>query len=452
MAQSDSAPVIFPSGFVWGAATAAYQIEGAWDEGGKGESIWDRFSHTPGKIMDGDAGDTACDHYHRWREDVAMMQELRLQAYRFSISWPRLLPEGRGRINRAGLDFYSRLVDGLLDTGIRPFATLYHWDFPQALQDRGGWPARFTAEAFAEYADLASRHLGDRVKHWMTFNEPYVSAFVGYQEGRHAPGHRSIAEALAASHHLLLAHGRAVPILRRNVPGVEVGIVLNLTTSVPASPGEADVVAAHLRDGIVNRWFLDPIAGRGYPADVVQHYGRPLHFVQAGDLEAIADPIDFLGANYYTRTIVRSDVLSESENEPRTVFPNAEQTEMGWEVCPEGFRDMLIRLHEDYHFPAIYVTENGAAYHDEIGPNGRVEDSRRIAYLRGHLKAAAQSLAAGVPLRGYFVWSLLDNFEWGHGYSKRFGIVYVDYATQRRIPKESARWYRTVIENGGVVE
>jgi beta-glucosidase len=452
MTTSDPTQVSFPSGFIWGAATAAYQIEGAWDEGGKGESIWDRFSHTPGKVANGGTGDAACDHYHRWRDDVALMAELQLQAYRFSISWARLLPEGRGRINAAGLDFYSRLVDGLLDAGIQPFATLYHWDLPQALQDRGGWPVRSTAEAFAEYADLASRHLGDRVKHWMTMNEPFVSAFMGYQVGRHAPGHTDVDEALAASHHLLLGHGWAVPIIRRNVPGAQVGIVPNLTTTVPASPSDADAAAARVRDGIINRWFLDPIAGRGYPADAVQHYGRPMTFVQAGDLEAIAAPTDFLGANYYFRTIVRSDAVPESENESQTVFPDAERTEMGWEVWPEGFYEMLMRLHRDYDFPGIYITENGAAYRDEIGPDGCVDDPKRTAYIRGHLKAAARALAAGVPLRGYFVWSFMDNFEWAYGYTKRFGIVYTDYETQRRIPKASTRWYRRVIDSGGVIE
>ena len=452
MTEAYSSPAGFPSDFVWGAATAAYQIEGAWNEGGTGESIWDRFSHTPERIANGDTGDVACDHYHRWREDVALMKELGLRAYRFSISWPRLLPDGRGRANSTGLDFYSRLVDALLAAGIQPFATLYHWDLPQALQDQGGWPARSTAEAFVQYADLASHWLGDRVKHWMTLNEPYVSAFIGYLEGRHAPGHSDIDEALAAAHHLLLAHGWTVPVLRRNGPGAQVGIALNLTTTVPASPSVADRAADRLKDGIINRWFLDPIAARGYPDDVVQHYERPMPFVQAGDLEAVAAPIDFLGANYYFRTIVRSSVIPESENEPRTLFPNAERTEMGWEVYPEGFYEMLARLHHGYRFPAIYVTENGAAYPDEIGPDGRVDDPKRIAYLKGHLKAMTQALAAQVPMRGYFVWSLMDNFEWAHGYSKRFGIVYTDYRTQRRIPKASARWYRSVMDSGGVIE
>jgi beta-glucosidase len=444
--------ITFPKGFIWGVATSAYQIEGAWNKDGKGESIWDRFSHTPGKIAHGDTGNIACDHYHRWREDVALMKELGLHAYRFSISWPRLLPEGRSRVNPAGLDFYDRLVDALLEAAIEPFITLYHWDLPQALQDDGGWPARSTAGAFAEYADVVSRHLGDRVKHWITLNEPYVSAMVGYLEGRHAPGHSDLDEALAAAHHLLLAHGWTVPVIRRNSPGAQVGITLNLSGQTPASPSAADRAAAWQQDGIKNRWFLDPLSGRGYPADIVQHYGNPMDFVQAGDLEAIAAPLDFLGVNYYARGVVRNSVVPEAENAPRTVFPNPERTEMGWEVYPEGLYEILGRVHFDYRFPALYVTENGAAYLDQIGPNGQVDDPLRVAFLKEHLAAAAQAIAAGVPLRGYFAWSLMDNFEWAHGYSKRFGLIYVDYPTQQRILKTSAHWYRRVIAANAVVD
>jgi beta-glucosidase len=444
--------ITFPEGFIWGAATAAYQIEGAWNEDGKGESIWDRFSHTPGTIAHGDRGDVACDHYHRWREDVALMKEVGLQAYRFSISWPRLLPEGRGRLNAAGLDFYSRLVDGLLEAAIEPFITLYHWDLPQALQDQGGWPARATAEAFVEYADLVTRRLGDRVEHWITLNEPFVSAMVGYLEGRHAPGHSDLDEALAAAHHLLLSHGWAIPVIRRNSPGAQVGIALNLSGQTPASPSAADRAAAWQRDGVVNRWFLDPLSARGYPADIVQHHGNLMEFVQAGDLEAIAAPLDFLGVNYYARGVVRSSVVTGAENAPRTVFPNPERTEMGWEVYPEGLYELLGRLHFDYRFPALYVTENGAAYPDRIGPDGQVDDPLRVAFLEEHLAAAARAIGAGVPLRGYFVWSLMDNFEWAHGYSKRFGLIYVDYPTQRRVLKTSAHWYRRVIAANAVVD
>ncbi len=437
---------------MWGAATSAYQIEGAWDEDGKGESIWDRFCHTPGRIANGDTGDVACDHYRRWPEDVGLMTGLGLKAYRFSISWPRLLPEGRGRVNPAGLDFYSMLVDALLEAAIEPFVTLYHWDLPQALQDQGGWPARVTAEAFVEYADLVTHSLGDRVKHWITLNEPFVSAIVGHLEGRHAPGHCDLGEALAAAHHLLLAHGWAVPVIRRNSTEAHVGIALNLSGQTPASLSAADRAAAWEGDGVVNRWFLDPISARGYPADIVAHYGQPMDFVQPGDMEAIAVPLDFFGVNYYTRAIVRSTKIAEADNAPRTVFPNSDQTEMGWEVHPEGLYDLVGRLHFDYRFPALYVTENGAAYPDRIGPDGRVDDPLRIAYLKEHLTAAARAIAAGVPLRGYFAWSLLDNFEWAHGYSKRFGLVYVEYPTQRRLLKSSAHWYGRVIAANGVVD
>jgi beta-glucosidase len=444
--------VTFPEGFIWGVATSAYQIEDAWNEDGKGESIWDRFSHTPGKIANGDTGDVACDHYHRWREDVALMKELGLHAYRFSISWPRLLPDGRGRVSAAGLDFYSQLVDALLEAAIEPSITLYHWDLPQALQDQGGWPARATAEAFVEYADLAARRLGDRVKHWITLNEPFVSAMIGYLEGRHAPGHSDLDKALAAAHHLLLAHGLAVPVIRRNSPGAQVGITLNLSGQTPASPSAADRAAAWQRDGVINRWFLDPLSARGYPADIVQHYGNSMEFVQAGDLEATAAPLDFLGVNYYARGVVRSSVVTEAENAPRTVFPNPERTEMGWEVYPEGLYEVLGRVHFDYRFPALYITENGAAYPDQIGLDGQVDDPLRVAFLKRHLAAAARAIAAGVPLRGYFAWSLMDNFEWDHGYSKRFGLIYVDYQTQRRVLKTSAHWYRQVIAANTVVD
>jgi beta-glucosidase len=444
--------VSFPPGFVWGAATASYQIEGAWDEDGKGESIWDRFSHTPGRIANGDTGDVACDHYHRWQEDVGLMKELGLHAYRFSISWPRLLPEGQGRVNGGGVDFYSRLVDALLEADITPYVTLYHWDLPQALQDQGGWPTRATAEAFVEYAEVVSHSLGDRVTHWITLNEPYVSASVGHLDGRHAPGHTDLDETLSAAHHLLLAHGWSVPVIRGNSNGAQVGVTLNLSPHVPASPSVSDRAAAWQGDGIVNRWFLDPISARGYPPDIVQHHGRPMDFVQPGDLEEIAVPLDFLGINYYFRTVVRSTLVSEAENEPRTVFVNPNPTEMGWEVYPEGLYDLLGRLHFDYRFPALYITENGAAYPDQVGPDGHVDDQQRIAYLREHLAAAARAIVAGAPLRGYFAWSLLDNFEWAHGYSKRFGLIYVDYPTQRRIPKASAHWYRRVIAANAVVD
>jgi beta-glucosidase len=442
----------FPSDFVWGAATAAYQIEGAWDEDGKGESIWDRFSHTPGKISGGDTGDIACDHYHRWQDDINLMKEIGLQAYRFSISWPRLIPEGRGEINQSGIDFYSQLVDELLEKEIEPYITLYHWDLPQAMQDQNGWPARSTAEAFVEYADLASRKLGDRVKHWITFNEPFVSAWVGYMEGRHAPGHKDVDEMLAAAHHLLLAHGWAVPVIRANVPDSQVGIVLNLSGKVPASNSIADRAAAWREDGILNRWYLDPLSGRGYPLDIVEHFGRPVDFIQPGDLKSIAIPNDFIGVNYYTRGVVRSEAIPEAENESRTVFVNPNPTEMGWEVYPEGLYEILGRIHFDYNFPKIYITENGAAYPDTVDEHGQVDDPLRIAYIKGHLKSVSKAIEAGVPVKGYFAWSLMDNFEWAFGYAKRFGLIYVDFETQKRILKNSANWYKGVIGANEILE
>ncbi len=442
----------FPQDFIWGAATAAYQIEGAWNEDGKSESIWDRFCHTPGKIEDGDTGDVACDHYHRWQEDIRLMQELGLRAYRFSISWPRVLRDGLGPFNPAGMDFYDRLVDALLEAGIQPWVTLYHWDLPQRLEDLGGWPARSTVDAFCGYADAVSRRLGDRVKNWITFNEPYVSAFVGYEDGRHAPGRSDQRAALAAAHHLLLAHGQALPLIRANSPGAQVGITLNLAWMEPASPSLADRKAARWLDGRVNRWFLDPLAGRDYPADMLAFYRSAAEWIQPGDLELIAAPVDFLGVNYYFRNILRAGDIPEEENLPRTVFHSGEETEMGWEVYPEGLYNLLARLRFEYGFPAFYITENGAAFPDQLGADGQVDDQQRISYLRRHLQQLQRAVACGVPVRGYFAWSLMDNFEWSFGYSKRFGLFYTDYATQRRIPKASARWYARVIRANAVDE
>jgi len=436
----------FPKDFIWGAATASYQIEGAWNEDGRGESIWDRFSHTPGKTLDGDTGDVACNHYHLWRDDIKLMKGLGLKAYRFSIAWPRILPSGMGSINEAGIDFYSKLVDELLEVGIRPFATLYHWDLPQALQDKGGWTARMVVDAFVEYTDIITRALGDRVKDWITLNEPWVSAFVGYQDGRHAPGHTSQDEAIVASHHLLLSHGRSVPVIRSNSKDANVGITLNLTPKVPASPSIADKKAAFWEDGYVNRWFLDPISSRGYPEDMVKFYNKDMSFVQQGDMEEIEVPIDFLGVNYYTRNIARSQVVPEKENLPQTVFREGQITEMDWEVYPQSLYDLLGRLHFEYNFPSIYITENGAAFPDEVNENGEVHDPSRVSYIQTHLESVNKAIQIGVPVHGYFVWSLLDNFEWGFGYSKRFGIVYVDYKTQKRILKSSAKWYQNKIQ------
>ena len=442
---------VFPDNFLWGAATSSYQIEGAWNEDGKGESIWDRFSHTPGKIVDGSTGDVACDHYHRWQEDLELMQSLGLQAYRFSIAWPRILPQGRGQVNQAGLDFYDRLVDGLLARNITPFVTLYHWDLPQALEDARGWPDRATAEAFVQYVEVVSARLGDRVKHWITHNEPWVAAFLGYGMGIHAPGARDFQQAAAAAHHLLLSHGWAVPVLRANSPEARVGITLNLTDVVPASPSPQDYHAARELDAFLNRWFLDPLYGRQYPADGMawferEHQVQP-HFVKAGDLETIATPIDFLGVNFYTRHVARGP--AEGNLPPTITTERSEFTEMGWEVAPRSLFRLLNRLHFDYQVPSIYITENGAAFADQLSADGQVHDPRRVAYLRAHLQAAHDAIQCGVPLQGYFVWSLMDNFEWAFGYTKRFGIVYVDFETQQRIVKDSGLWYREVISRNG---
>ncbi len=439
----------FPDGFLWGAATSAAQIEGAVAEDGRGESIWDRFASVPGNIEDGSTPAVACDHYHRWREDIALMRELGLGAYRFSVAWPRVLPEGTGAVNEAGLDFYDRLVDGLLDAGIRPFVTLYHWDLPRALQDRGGWAARTTVDAFTRYADVVSKRLGDRVPHWVTHNEPWCISVLGHEEGHHAPGHKDPPEALRVAHHLLLSHGRALEPIRANAPAAEAGIVLNLTPAMPATPTGGDRDAARWFDGFFNRWFLDPLFRGCYPPDSILDRIERGHladarmpFVQDGDLAAIGAPIDFLGVNYYSRVVMTTD----AEGRPVAVPPEPGPAvdDMGWELYPQGLADMLLRLHREYRPPRLYVTENGTATGEGPDEDGRIADPRRIAYLRAHLAAAARTMAEGVPLRGYFAWSLLDNFEWGHGFTKRFGLYWVDYETQRRIRKDSAAWYRDV--------
>lgn len=449
----------FPEGFVWGAATSSYQIEGATKEDGRGESIWDRYARTPSNIKDGTTGDVACDHYRRWREDVALMKELHLGAYRFSVAWPRVLPTGRGSVNDKGLDFYSRLVDGLLDAGITPYVTLYHWDLPQTLQDEGGWVERSTAEAFAQYAEVVARRLGDRVKHWITHNEPWCASIVGYQKGHHAPGIRDWRAALAASHHLLLSHGLAVPTIRRHSPESEVGITLNLCPFHPASTSPEDGDDARHEDGQMNRWFLEPLYRAQYPADMVSDYvglghlpPAGLTFVRPDDLRHIAVPTDFIGVNYYNRGVVRSTRIPEAQNRPAIVrrAPESEWTSMPWEVYPHGLFEVLMRVHLDYRPSKVLITENGAAYAD--GPDGRkrVADGRRVRFFRDHLLAARRALVEGVPLRGFFAWSLMDNFEWDHGYTQRFGLTWTDYATQERIPKDSALWYRRVIDQNAV--
>jgi beta-glucosidase len=432
----------FPPGFAWGAATAAYQTEGAATEDGRGESIWDRFTSLPGRVANGDTGRVACDSYHRYPEDVRLMRELGLNAYRFSIAWPRIVPEGRGAVNEAGLDFYDRLVDELLANGIEPFPTLYHWDLPQALEERGGWPVRDTVEAFAEYVEVVVARLGDRVSRWITQNEPWVVAWLGYGRGEHAPGRRSDRDALAAAHHVLLAHGRAVEVIRRDRPGADVGITIDVIPIHPLTTAEADLVATGEEDGFRNRWILDPVLRGSYPEDMSRRFARILPPVHDGDLEAISAPIDFLGVNYYRRHVVKA---GSNGSGPIVVdVPDGEHTAVGWEVYPDGLHELLLRLHTEYDAPPLYVTENGAAFGD-TRRNGTVDDPERTSYLDRHLGAVARAIADGVPVDGYFVWSLLDNFEWARGYAPRFGLVYVDYGTLERVPKRSYHWYRDFI-------
>ena len=433
----------FPDGFVWGAATSSYQIEGAINADGRGESIWDRFCTQRGAIADGSSGAVACDHYHRWADDIALMSSLNLGAYRFSIAWPRVIPTGVGVVNHAGLDFYDRLVDGLLAKGIRPFATLYHWDLPQVLEDAGGWPARATAEAFADYAEVVATRLGDRVQHWATINEPFVVANHGYLTGEHAPGRSSLRDSLAAAHHVLLGHGLAVERLRAVAPAAKVGIVLNFTPKELAVDSPAARYRLQLQDDLENRWYLDPVAGRGYPEFATEQLAWDQSEIHPGDLDLIGAPLDFLGVNFYTRGLVGS-IDGEA-----VTFPGA-ATEMGWEIHPPSLGSLLRRL-GTYDFPEIYITENGAAMPDaERAEDGRVADGDRQAYYADHLAEVHGAIADGVPMAGYFAWSLLDNFEWGHGYRPRFGMVEVDYATQRRTPKQSALWYAGVARANAV--
>lgn len=467
-------PRAFPDGFLFGAATAAYQIEGAAGEDGRTASIWDAFCRVPGAVLAGDDGDVACDHYHRYREDVALMAGLGLDAYRFSTSWARVRPDG-GPVNQKGLDFYRRLVDELCAAGIVPWLTLYHWDLPQALQERGGWTVRETSELFAEYALSVHDALGDRVPIWTTLNEPWCSSFLSHTAGIHAPGHRSATEGVLAAHHLLLGHGLAVRELRARDASLSLGLTLNLTVADAVDPDDPlDADAARRIDGQFDRWFLDPVFRGAYPADVVDDIRaaapEAIAALEAathdGDLATIAQPIDALGVNYYHGELVGGrpgvdPVPAGDAPTPRTggsPFPAGDgihwherglpRTAMNWEVQPEGLTRLLRRVWREYAEPAgtaLYVTENGAAYDDVVGPDGRVHDAERTAFLRAHLAAVLEAADEGVNVRGYFAWSLMDNFEWAWGYDKRFGIVHVDYDTQERTLKDSAREYRRVI-------
>ncbi len=442
----------YSDGFSWGVATSAYQIEGGRYVDGKGESIWDRFADT-GRMPE--SGDVACDHYHRWREDIALMAELGITAYRFSTAWTRIIPDGVGRPNEAGIDFYGQLIDELLRNGITPWLTLYHWDLPQALQDAGGWLNRDTVDAFAQYADVLAKSFGGRVKNWITHNEPWAAAHLGYGIGAFAPGIADLGSALTAVHHILLSHGRAVPVIRESSLACQVGIALDCRPSHPASDDPADVATNKAHDGFRNRWFFDPVFGEGYPADVVALcdergvFEQPgLPFLIPGDLDAIAAPLDFLGLNYYTSVAIRDGdedgmgvVLPEGPDQPDGY------TEMGWEITPPALTDYLHHLNDVYRPASIVITENGASFSDAPDESGRIEDRRRIAYLEQHVSAMETAISGGVPVRGYFAWSLLDNLEWTSGYSQRFGLVWVDHATGRRIPKESYYWYRDFIRS-----
>ncbi|GAA1519401.1 GH1 family beta-glucosidase [Streptomyces albidochromogenes] len=433
-----------PEDFAWGVATSAYQIEGAVTADGRAPSIWDTFSHTPGRTDNGDHGDIACDHYRRWPEDIALMKRLGVTDYRFSVAWPRVVPGGDGQVNRAGLDHYARLVDALLEAGITPNVTLYHWDLPQALQDRGGWPERETAEHFAAYAEVVAGVLGDRVRHWATLNEPLCSAWIGHLEGRMAPGLTDITAAVRASYHLLLGHGLATSALRAAAPGAQVGIVNNLSTVAPATDSDADRAAARRADGHTNRWWLDPVHGRGFPADMIDVYGVDLP-ERAGDLATIAQPLDWLGLNYYFPAVVSDDPAGPYPFARQIRRPGVPRTGMDWEVDAGGIETLLMRLTDEYGARRLYVTENGSAYPDTVLADGTIDDRERAAYLREHLAACARAVRRGAPLAGYYAWSLLDNFEWAYGYDKRFGLVHVDYATQRRTIKASGHDYAGII-------
>jgi beta-glucosidase len=428
--------------FLWGAATSSYQIEGATAEDGRGPSIWDTFAATPGKVDNGDTGEVAADHYHRYPEDVAIMAELGLGAYRFSIAWPRVQPLGSGAVDQRGLDFYRRLIDTLLEQGIEPWPTLYHWDLPQPLEDAGGWPERDTALRFADYAAVVHEALADRVTRWTTLNEPWCSAFLGYATGRHAPGRQEPAAAVRAAHHLLLGHGLAVAAM----PGARVGITLNLTHVWARSTSRADLDAARRIDGMQNRIFLDPLLRAAFPEDVFVDLAEVTTFdhVQEDDFKTIAAPLDFLGVNYYSPMLVGSGDTESAYVGSRVEFVDGgrPRTDIGWEIDDRGLLELLVRLDRDYPAIPLYITENGAAFDEEV------RDTARVTYLEGHLRACAEAVERGVRLKGYFVWSLLDNFEWSYGYAQRFGIVHVDFATQRRTLKDSARWYAGVIARG----
>ncbi len=447
----------FPKNFLWGAATSAYQIEGAWNVDGRGPSHWDTFSQTPGNTRNGETGNVACDHYHRYKEDVGIMAEIGLKAYRFSVSWPRILPDGK-TINQAGLDFYSRLVDELLENDIVPFITLYHWELPQTLEDMGGWPNREIAKYFVDLADVTSRTLGDRVKNWITHNEPWCTAMLSHQVGLHAPGKKDWQQALSAAHTVLLSHGMAMDTLRTNVPDGEHGIAPNFEPAYPLTRTKEALDGARIWDGYYIRWFNDPLFGRQYPADMVDYYTRTgklpngLDFVQDGDYDIISTPNDFIGINNYTRQRMEGMLELDDFQTSATPNPGAEYTEMNWEVYPDGLYDLINRMHFDYQAPKLYITESGCSYGDEPDADGRVRDERRTRYYARHADAVHRAIQSGANVAGMFMWSLMDNFEWSLGYCQRFGMVHVDYETQKRTIKDSGYWYKDTIARNGLID
>jgi beta-glucosidase len=450
--QFDSSSEIkFPNNFYWGTATAAYQIEGAWKEDGKGESIWDRFAHTPGRIKNGDTGDVACDSYHRWREDIALMRAMNLNSYRFSISWPRIQPSGSGSANSKGIDYYSRLVDALLEARIRPFATLFHWDLPQILEDAGGWPNRDTASRYADYVELVARAVGDRVSDWMLFNEPSAFTDLGHLEGTHAPGRKSLVDFLRASHTVNLAQGNGFRVLKAIRPSARVGTAFSMSACEPATNSEEDKLATERAHAMTNLWFLEPALNGRYP-EALAFLPETAMGIKSGDLEKMRAPLDFIGINLYYRAIVSApSALERLSHAQQWLFPvkmsggeQGPKTDMGWEIWPQALYDMIMRITRDFNRPVIEITESGCAYNDGPDANGVIHDKRRIEYHRQYLQAVARAIADGADVRGYHAWSLMDNFEWAEGFSQRFGLAYVDFKMQQRTIKESGQWYAKV--------
>lgn len=454
----DASPISFPKNFFWGAATAAYQIEGAWNEDGKGESIWDRFAHIPGKIKDGDTGDMACDSYHRWREDIALLQAMGLNSYRFSISWPRVQPDGSGLPNAKGVDHYNRLIDALLELHIRPLVTLYHWDLPQSLEDAGGWPNRDTAGRFADYTEVCARAFGDRVSDWVLFNEPLAFTYRGYLEGAHAPGRTSLLDFLRATHVVNLAQGGGFRAIKTTLPSARVGTAFSMSPCDAATDSDEDKIAAERAHALINLWFLETAMNGRYPS-AFPLLPETLMGIRPGDFEKMRAPLDFIGINLYYRTIASAVGILQRVSSPQNwLFPvnmtggdEGPKTDSGWEVWPQAMYDMIMRIAREYHHPQIEITESGCAYNDGPGADGEIHDLLRIDYQRQYLGAVARAIAEGAEVRGYHAWSLMDNFEWSEGFSHRFGLAYVDFQTQRRTIKESGKWYGKVAAEDGIL-